>query len=174
MRCSASARSRRCRPSESCRRSRRASRFCSSALGRCALTLCAAVGARWMSILSVPLMILTGFRGVAVGVISPTGRLPSAPTTFHTYDSVVSELQNLSRDHPSLLTLMRIGSSWETTQRLANRSLFAVEVSGPGGTKPDVLVMGLRHADEWISMEVVRYLLRDVRLDAGNDSRVDA
>src|SRR2546426_11485390 len=173
MRCSASARSRRCRPSESCRRSRRASRFCSSAFGRCALTLCAAARARWIAILAVPLMILTGFSGVAVGVISPTGRLPSAPTTFHTYDSVVSELQNLSRDHSSLLTVTRIGSSWETTQGLANRSLFAVEVRVPGGTKQDVLFMGLHHADEWISMEGVMYLLRYVLLHAGTDLRGD-
>src|SRR3989454_865504 len=107
-------------------------------------------------------------------MISPTGRLPNAPTTFHTYASLVSELQNLSRDHPSLVTVTSIGSSWETTQGLANRSLFAAEVSVPGGTKKDVLFMGLHHAEEWISLEVVVYLLRYVLLNAGNDSRVDA
>jgi len=138
------------------------------------VTLCATARTRWIAILAVPLMLLTGFSAAVVGVISPTGRLPSAPTTFHTYNSVVSELQNLSRDHPSLLTVTPIGSSWETTQGLANRSLFAVEVSLAGGTKQDVLFMGLHHADEWISMEVVMYLLRYVLLNAGNDSRVDA
>ena len=138
------------------------------------MTLCATARTRWIAILAVPLMLLTGFSAAVVGVISPTGRLPSAPTTFHTYNSVVSELQNLSRDHPSLLTVTPIGSSWETTQGLANRSLFAVEVRLAGGTKQDVLFMGLHHADEWISMEVVMYLLRYVLLNAGNDSRVDA
>ena len=127
-----------------------------------------------MAILAVPFLLLPGFSGPAVAVISPTGRLPTAPTTFHTYASLVSELQNLSRAHPSLLTVTSIGSSWETTQGLANRSLFAAEISVPGGTKKDVLFMGLHHAEEWISLEVVVYLLRYVLLNAGNDSRVDA
>src|SRR5207244_13635397 len=80
----------------------------------------------------------------------------------------------LARAHPPLLTWTTSGSSWETTQALANRSLFAAEVRAPGGTKKDVLFMGLHHAEEWISLEVVVYLLRYVRLNAGNDSRVDA
>src|SRR5439155_9425392 len=128
---------------------------------------------RWMAILAVPFLLLTGFSGPTAAVISPTGRLPTAPTTFHTYASLVSELQNLSRAHPSLLTVTTIGSSWETKQGLANRSLFAAEVRVPGGTKKDVLFMGLHHAEEWISLEFVVYLLRYVLLNAGNDSRFD-
>src|SRR2546427_80712 len=123
---------------------------------------------------AITILILPGLSGPAVAVISPTGRLPTAPTTFHSYASLVSELLNLSRAHPSLLTVTTIGSSWETTQGLANRSLFAAEVRVPGGTKKDVLFMGLHHAEEWISLEVVVYLLRYVLLNAGNDSRVDA
>ena len=130
--------------------------------------------ARWLAIVAIPFLLLTGFSGQAAAVIPPTGRLPIAPSTFHTYASLVSELRNLSRDHPSLLAVTSIGSSWETTQGLANRSLFAAEVRVPGGTKRDILFMGLHHADEWISLEVVVYLLRYVLLNAGNDSRVDA
>ncbi|HYT17677.1 MAG TPA: M14 family metallopeptidase [Thermoplasmata archaeon] len=128
---------------------------------------------RWLAIFAVPLVILTGFSATAAGVIAPTGRLPTAPSTFHTYASLLTELQNLSRSYPSLLTVSSIGASWETLQGLANRSLFAAEVS-TGGTKQDILFMGLHHADEWISLEVVVYLLRYVLLNAGNDSRVDA
>jgi len=128
---------------------------------------------RWLAFFAVPLVILAGFPATAAGVISPTGRLPSAPSTFHTYASLLTELQNLSRSYPSLLTVSSIGASWETLQGLANRSLFAAEVS-TGGTKQDILFMGLHHADEWISLEVVVYLLRYVLLNAGNDSRVDA
>src|SRR5947208_16295081 len=131
-------------------------------------------GARWLAIVAVPFLVLTGFSGQAAAVIPPTGRLPTAPSTFHTYAALVSELRNLSRDHPSLLTVTSIGSSWETTQGLANRSLFAAEVHVPGGTKRDILFMGLHHADEWISLDVVVYLLQYVLLNAGNDSRVDA
>src|SRR5207245_6700093 len=126
------------------------------------------------TILSVPCLLLTGFSGPAVAGISPTGRLPTAPTTFHTYASLVSELQNLSRAHPSLLTVTTIGSSWETTQGLANRSLFAAEVSVPGGTKKDVLFMGLHHAEEGVYMEDVVYLPRYVLLNRGNGSPGDA
>src|SRR5437879_8330354 len=174
MRCFDRRSSRRCRPWGSCRRSPCASRFSSSASGRWTLSATPWHRVRWMAILAVPLLLLTGFCGPAAAVISPTGRLPTAPTTFHTYASLVSELQNLSRAHPSLLTVTAIGSSWETTQGLANRSLFAAEVRVPGGTKKDVLFMGLHHAEEWISLEVVVYLLRYVLLNAGNDSRVDA
>jgi carboxypeptidase T len=130
--------------------------------------------ARWLAILAVPLVLLSGFAATAAGVIAPTGRLPSAPSTFHTYASLVAELRNLSLAHPSLLTVSSIGPTWETTHGLANRSLFAAEVSTGGGTKRDILFMGLHHADEWISLEVVVYLLRYVLLNAGNDSRVDA
>jgi len=129
--------------------------------------------ARWLAFIAVPLLILTGFSATAAGVISPTGRLPTAPSTFHTYASLLAELQNLSRSYSSLLTVSSIGTSWETAQGLANRSLFAAEVS-TGGSKRDILFMGLHHADEWISLEVVVYLLRYVLLNAGNDSRVDA
>src|SRR5207245_6666135 len=174
MRCFDRRSSRRCQPWGSCRPLPRASRSSSSACGRWMLSAPPAHWVRWMAILAVPFLLLTGFSGPAGAVISPTGRLPTAPTTFHTYASLVSELQNLSRAHPSLLTVTTIGSSWETTQGLANRSLFAAEVSVPGGTKKDVLFMGLHHAEEWISLEVGVYLLRYALLNAGHDSRVDA
>ena len=61
---------------------------------------------------AIPFLLLTGFSGQAAAVIPPTGRLPIAPSTFHTYATLVSELRNLSRDHPSLLAVTSIGSSW--------------------------------------------------------------
>src|SRR2546422_11770264 len=147
MRCSVRRSSRPCRPWGSCRPLPRASRSSSSAFGRWTLSAPRVHRVRWMAILAIPFLLLSGFSGPAAAVISPTGRLPTAPTTFHTYASLVSELQNLSRAHPSLLTVTAIGSSWETTQGLANRSLFAAEVSAPGVTKKDVLLMGLHHAE---------------------------
>src|SRR5437879_9461401 len=162
MRCFDRRSSRRCRPSGSCRPSPRASRSCSSASGRWTLSAPPAHRVRWMAILAVPLLLLTGFSAPAVAVISPTGRLPTAPPTFHTYASLVSELQNLSRAHPSLLTVTAIGSSWETTQGLANRSLFAAEVRVPGGTKKEILLHGLTHDGDGICVydgdDLLRYV----------------
>jgi len=73
------------------------------------------------------------------------------------------------------MNLTEIGTSWETTQGLANRSVFAAEIHTRGdGPKKDVLFMGLHHGDEWVALEVTEYLLRYFLLNAGNDSRVDA
>jgi len=130
---------------------------------------------RLLGFVAVALAILAGVPTPGAATIPPTGRLPIAPTAFHTYDSLVAELQSLQASNPAMMNLTVIGRSWETENGRANRSLFAAEVHAPGGgAKKDVLFMGLHHGEEWVSLEVTEFLLRYFLLNAGNDSRVDA
>ena len=85
----------------------------------------------------------------------PPGVVVPTPTTFHTYDSLVSELLQLNASRPDLVSIQTIGTSYE------NRSIIALRMTLPGGSQPkkNILYMGLHHADEWQSMEVVMYLI---------------
>ncbi len=91
------------------------------------------------------------------GYANPTvpGVIVPPPTTFHTYSSLMSELMQLSGSYPDMVSNLTIGTTWE------NRSIVAIRITMPGGsaTKKNVLFMGLHHASEWMSMEVVMYLV---------------
>ncbi len=86
---------------------------------------------------------------------TPPGVIVPAPTSFHTYDSLMSEIMQLSAAYPDLVTNVTIGTTWE------NRSIVALRMTMPGNSsaKENVLFMGLHHADEWMSTEVVMYLV---------------
>ena len=86
---------------------------------------------------------------------TPPGVIVPAPTTFHTYSSLMSELMQLTASYPDLVSNETIGTTWE------NRSIVALRITMPGGsgTKKNVLYMGLHHASEWMSLEVVMYLV---------------
>ncbi|HEX9240557.1 MAG TPA: M14 family zinc carboxypeptidase, partial [Candidatus Bathyarchaeia archaeon] len=86
---------------------------------------------------------------------TPPGVIVPAPTTFHTYSSLMSELMQLTASYPDLVSNETIGTTWE------NRSIVALRITmlGGSGTKKNVLYMGLHHASEWMSLEVVMYLV---------------
>jgi hypothetical protein len=84
----------------------------------------------------------------------PPGVVVPAPTTFHTYDSLVAELLQLNSSRPDVVSIQTIGTTYE------NRSIMALRLTLPGSEpKKNILYMGLHHADEWQSMEVVMYLI---------------
>ncbi len=93
----------------------------------------------------------------AAGYVNPIppGVVVPAPQTFHSYDSLISELLQINASRPDLVRIQTIGTSFE------NRSIIALRMTLPGGSGPkkNVMYMGLHHADEWMSMEVVMYLI---------------
>src|SRR5712692_3921207 len=94
----------------------------------------------------------------AAGYVSPIppGVVVPAPTTFHTYESLVAELLQINASRPELVRIQTIGITFE------NRSIIALRMTLPGGSEPkkNILYMGLHHANEWQSMEVVMYLIQ--------------
>ncbi len=70
---------------------------------------------------------------------------------FHSYEQTLNEFKALAAAHPDLARYSRLGSSFE------GREIFALKISKDASvddvSKPDVLITGLHHAREWISVE---------------------
>jgi zinc carboxypeptidase len=70
---------------------------------------------------------------------------------FHTYDTALAEFKTLATEHPELARYSKLGTSFE------GREIFALKISKNASvddvSKPDVLITGLHHAREWISVE---------------------
>jgi carboxypeptidase T len=70
---------------------------------------------------------------------------------FHSYEETLAEFKSLATAHPDLARYSRLGSSFE------GREIFALKISKDASvddvSKPDVLITGLHHAREWISVE---------------------
>ena len=78
-------------------------------------------------------------------------KLALANGKFHSYDQTISEFKALATAHPDLAVYSKIGTSFE------GRDIFALKISKDASvddvSKPDVLITGLHHAREWISVE---------------------
>ncbi|MFA5771145.1 MAG: M14 family zinc carboxypeptidase [Thermoplasmata archaeon] len=81
----------------------------------------------------------------------------SPPASYHTFSSMVQELQNLQASHPDLVKMESIGKTWE------GRDIWAVKISDDVATndssEPDVLIFGGIHAREVMGVEVPMYVL---------------
>ncbi|MCK4266758.1 MAG: zinc carboxypeptidase, partial [Thermoplasmata archaeon] len=70
--------------------------------------------------------------------------------------------------YPDLVEVTVIGTSWE------GRDIHAVKVSDNvtvDEAEPEVLIMGMHHAREWMSVEVPMYYLNDLVHNYGTDAR---
>lgn len=78
--------------------------------------------------------------------------------SYHTYAEMVSELQQIAAAYPNITRLVDIGDSWEKTQGLADRDIWALKISDQPNaddvSEPDVLIMGCHHARELITVEI--------------------
>jgi hypothetical protein len=75
---------------------------------------------------------------------------------YHTYDEMISELQNLTAAHPMITKLMALGQTYE------NRTIWAVKLSDnvdQDEAEPNITFMGGIHARELIGVEVPLYIL---------------
>lgn len=115
--------------------------------------------------------------------VLPTSGDPAGTRTlggYRTYDEVVAELRAIRDTHPNIVSLMDLGAVYpngdgspKTTWQ--GRQIWAVKVSDYPNLnetdEPDILYMGLHHAREWITIEVVMYALnRIVSQDGTNGS----
>ena len=77
---------------------------------------------------------------------------------YHTYAEMLAEMQQIAAAYPNLVKLVDIGDSWEKTQGLADRDIWALKISDQpevdDPNKPDVLIMGCHHARELITVEI--------------------
>jgi len=116
---------------------------------------------RLTAALGLLLLLGTAWQPLAQASSSAPESAPSANfgprSDYHTFASMVSELQGLVSAHPDLLKMESIGKTYE------GRDLWAVKLSDDVGTndslEPDVLIFGGTHAREWMGVEVPMYVL---------------
>ena len=96
---------------------------------------------------------------------------------YHSYNEVVAELDSLQTEYPSLLRVYDIGDSWEKTQSIADRDIWAAKLTDfPDFDEgePTVLFIGNHHAREIITPEIVLYILNYLLTNYGTDPEVTA
>jgi len=94
---------------------------------------------------------------------------------YHSYNEVVAELDSLATAYPSLLRVYDIGDSWEKTQAIADRDIWAAKLTDNPDIEegePAVLIMGNHHAREIITPEIPLHILRYLLENYGTDPEV--
>jgi murein tripeptide amidase MpaA len=82
---------------------------------------------------------------------------------YHSYSEIRNELQQLALFYPQIAKVYDIGDSWEKTQGIADRDIWAIKISdnvAQEEDEPEILFIGCHHAREWISVEVPFYLAK--------------
>jgi carboxypeptidase T len=89
---------------------------------------------------------------------------------FHTYESTLAEFKSLATANPGLARYSRLGTSFE------GREIFALKISKNAAvddvSKPDVLITGLHHAREWISVESPVYFANRLVSEYATDDSI--
>lgn len=89
---------------------------------------------------------------------------------FHSYEETLAEFKALATAHPDLARYSKLGSSFE------GREIFALKISKDASvddvSKPDVLITGLHHAREWISVESPVYFANHLLSGYATDDSV--
>lgn len=97
-------------------------------------------------------------------------RIALANGKFHSYDDTIAEFKALAASHPTLARYSKLGSSFE------GREVFALKISKDASvddaSKPDVLITGLHHAREWISVESPVYIANQLLSGYATDDSI--
>lgn len=95
--------------------------------------------------------------------------------SYHTYTEMVDELHRVAAAYPNITRLVDIGDSWEKTQGIADRDIWALKISDnpemEERREPDVLIVGCHHARELITVEIPLALIRTLTENYAVDSR---
>ncbi len=94
---------------------------------------------------------------------------------FHDYGETLTELQLAEAFYPTLVQLVDIGDSWEKTQTLADRDIWAVKISDnvlADEDEAEVLIIGNHHAREIITPEIVLDFMNYLLQNYGSDPYV--
>jgi subtilisin-like proprotein convertase family protein len=106
-----------------------------------------------------------------VGDVGGT-RLPGVvPSTYHTYETLTAELQQIAADHPAIVRLYSIGTS------VQGRTLWMVKVTRNPDLEedePEVRYIAAMHGDEVVGKEMCVNLLNLLTDSYGSDPRITA
>jgi hypothetical protein len=95
---------------------------------------------------------------------------------YHTYEEMVEEMSLIAERYPEITRLIDIGDSWEKTQGMADRDIWAIKISDnpdlEEDAEPDVLIVGCHHARELISVEIPLAIVRALTDKYPADARI--
>lgn len=96
--------------------------------------------------------------------------------SYHTYTEMVDELQRVADAYPNITRLVDIGDSWEKTQGIADRDVWALKISDnpemEERSEPDVLIVGCHHARELITVEIPLAIIQTLTENYNKDSHI--
>ena len=92
---------------------------------------------------------------------------------YHHYEDLVSDLMALEKTYLDIAKVFDLGDSWEKENNIQNpdgtpinRDIFAIRISSNptvvDPNKPDILIIGSQHANEWIGVEVSRFIAKEL------------
>lgn len=77
-------------------------------------------------------------------------------TAYHTYDEMLTELLQVSANYPSITDLTSIGTTYQ------GNSIWSMKISDNAQAEedePEVIIYGLHHSREWLTVEVCMYFI---------------
>ena len=111
--------------------------------------------------------LLASFGAAPASAADPD--FPSGQEAFHTYAEMAAEVQAAADAYPAIVERFSIGKSYK------GRELWAVKISDNVGTdepEPEVMLDGLHHADEHMSLEMTLAILRWLTEGYGSSTRI--
>ena len=94
---------------------------------------------------------------------------------YRNYAQIKAELLSIESAHGDIVEIHDIGDSWEKTQGIADRDILAVKISDNVAVdedEPEVMIVGLHHAREWSTSELVLAIVQNLTSAYGNDTRL--
>ncbi|KAG5845101.1 hypothetical protein ANANG_G00135280 [Anguilla anguilla] len=83
---------------------------------------------------------------------------------YHTLETIYQWMDSLVADHPSLVTKLQIGSSYE------NRPMYVLKFSTGGDNRPAIWIDAGIHAREWVSQATGVWTANKIATDYGRDT----
>jgi hypothetical protein len=108
--------------------------------------------------------------GVAVKVDPQPVRLEGFDPNFHTYDTLVRDVNALAAAHPAICTVVDLGPTWETTKGKADRRVVALHIAkGETASKPALAFIANQHSREIVTPEIALNLAKKLVESYGSD-----
>lgn len=95
-----------------------------------------------------------------------------AESGYHTYEEMVSEIQQIEVNHSSIVRLHNLTTTFEDKTIWALKVSDSPEIEINDPSEPDVLFTAGQKANSLISVEIALYLLNHLTLNYGKDNRV--
>jgi carboxypeptidase T len=114
-------------------------------------------------------LLVTGLLTATAGAAAAAPRFPPGDAAYHTYAELTTELHAIASAHPDIARLSSMGRSFQ------GRELWMLKISDNVGideNEPEVLITGLTHAREHLTVEQALAVIHWLVDGYGNTQRI--